>query len=282
MSSRAPLDQTDAQARPSPDYPAYETLLISVPAPHVLQVTLNRPTAGNALNTQMGLDLLDLWNRLIDDAGDVRCLVLTGAGEKIFCAGGDLKERNGMTRAQWLRQHEMFERMYWTLVDLPLPVIAAVNGHAYAGGLEMALCCDFIYATQGVRFALTEVTLGIMPGAGGTQNLPRAVGDRRAKEILLTGKPFSTDQALAWGLLNDVHPADRTLPAALATAQTIAGNAPLSVRQIKKSVRYGGQMELRTAYRFEIEAYNHLIDTEDRVEGVRAFNEKRAPVFKGS
>jgi len=281
MSSNAPFDPSDSHARPTPDFPAYETLIVSAPHPHVLQITLNRPASGNALNTQMGLDLLDLWNRLIEDAGDARCLVLTGAGEKIFCAGGDLKERNGMTRAQWQRQHEMFERMYWTLVDLPLPVIAAVNGHAYAGGLEMALCCDFIYATQGVRFALTEVTLGIMPGAGGTQNLPRAVGDRRAKEILLTGKPFSTDQAFAWGLVNDVHPADQTLAAALATAQTIAGNAPLSVRQIKKSVRYGGQMELRTAYRFEIEAYNHLIDTEDRVEGVRAFNEKRAPVFKG-
>jgi len=262
-------------------FPPYETVDVQFRHDHVLQVTLNRPQAGNALNTQMGHDLLDLWNRLTEDAGAARCVVLTGAGDKIFCAGGDLKERNGMSREQWQRQHELFERMYWTLVDLPVPVIAAVNGHAYAGGLEMALSCDFIYASSEARFALTEVTLGIMPGAGGTQNLPRALGERRAKEILLTGKPFEARQALDWGLANAIHERADVLPAALATARTIAGNAPLSVRQIKKSVRYGGQMELRTAFRFEIEAYNHLIDTDDRREGVLAFNEKRKPVFKG-
>ena len=261
--------------------PAYETLQTTLAAPHVLQVTLNRPDVANALNTQMGHDLLDLWNRLTEDAGEVRVVVLTSAGGKIFCAGGDLKERNGMTKAQWQRQHELFERVVWTLVDLPLPVIAAVNGHAYAGGLEIALCCDFIYASQAARFALTEVTLGIMPGAGGTQNLPRAVGDRRAKEILMTGTPFDAAQALAWGVVNQTFEAGQVLEQALETAKKIAGNAPLSVRQVKKSVRYGGQMELRTAYRFEIEAYNHLVDTQDRLEGVLAFNEKRKPVFQG-
>lgn len=261
--------------------PDYETLSARMASEHVLLVTLNRPQVGNALNTQMGRDLLDLWNRLTEDAGPVRCVVLTGAGERIFCAGGDLKERNGMSRETWQRQHELFERMYWTLVDLPLPVVAAVNGHAYAGGLEMALSCDFVYASRDARFALTEVTLGIMPGAGGTQNLPRAVGERRAKEILMTGRPFDASQALDWSLANSLHEPAQVLPAALATAGVVAGNAPLSVRQIKKSVRYGGQMELRTAFRFEIEAYNHLIDTDDRREGVLAFNEKRKPVFQG-
>lgn len=265
----------------TPAFPAYETVQTTMVGPHVLQVTLNRPTVGNALNTQMGHDLLDLWNRLIEDAGPVRCLVLTGAGDKIFCAGGDLKERNGMTKAQWQRQHELFERMVWTLVDLPLPVIVAANGHTYAGGLEIALCCDFIYASKTARFALTEVTLGIMPGAGGTQNLPRAVGERRAKEILMTGRPFDAAQALEWGLVNQVFDALDVLDKALETATHIANNAPLSVRQVKKSVRYGGQMELRTAYRFEIEAYNHLVGTQDRLEGVLAFNEKRKPVFQG-
>ncbi|WPL79194.1 enoyl-CoA hydratase-related protein [Bordetella hinzii] len=264
-----------------PPLPDYETVTARPHGEHVLVVTLNRPQAGNAINTQMGRDLLDLWNRLTEDAGPVRCVVLTGAGERIFCAGGDLKERNGMSRETWQRQHEFFERMYWTLVDLPLPVIAAVNGHAYAGGLEMALSCDFLYASREARFALTEVTLGIMPGAGGTQNLPRAVGERRAKEILMTGRPFDAAQALDWGLANALHAPADVLPAALATAGIIAGNAPLSVRQIKKSVRYGGQMELRTAFRFEIEAYNHLVDTDDRREGVLAFNEKRKPVFTG-
>ena len=261
--------------------PAYETVAIDMVGAHVLKVTLNRPQVGNALNTQMGRDLLDLWTRLTEDAGDIRCVVLTGAGDKIFCAGGDLKERNGMTREVWRRQHELFERQYWTLADLPTPVISAVNGHAYAGGLEMALCCDFIYASSAARFALTEVTLGIMPGAGGTQNLPRAIGERRAKEIIMTGRPFNAAQALDWGLINQSHAPGDVLARALETAEVIASNAPLSVRQVKKSIRYGGQMELRTAYRFEVEAYNHLVDTEDRMEGVRAFNEKRKPVFKG-
>jgi enoyl-CoA hydratase/carnithine racemase len=171
--------------------------------------------------------------------------------------------------------------MYWTLVDLPIPVIAAVNGHAYAGGLEMALSCDFIYASNAARFALTEVTLGIMPGAGGTQNLPRAIGERRAKEIILTGKPFTAQQALEYGLANAIFEPGNVLEHAIETALTISGNAPLSVRQVKKSIRYGGQMELRTALRFEVEAYNHLIETEDRLEGVKAFNEKRKPQFRG-
>lgn len=259
----------------------YETTIVEMAGQHVLKVTLNRPQVGNALNTQMGRDLLDLWTGLTEDPGEVRCIVLAGAGDKIFCAGGDLKERNGMSKLQWQRQHELFERQYWTLVDLPTPVIAAVNGHAYAGGLEMALCCDFIYASSAARFALTEVTLGIMPGAGGTQNLPRAIGERRAKEVIMTGRPFDAQQACDWGLVNQVHAPADVLAKALETATTIAGNAPLSVHQVKKSIRYGGQMELRTAYRFEVEAYNHLVDTEDRIEGVKAFNEKRKPVFKG-
>ena len=262
-------------------FPDYETVTTHMVDAHVMQVTLNRPQVGNALNTQMAHDLFDVWTRLSEDPGAVRCVVLTGAGDKIFCAGGDLKERNGMTRETWQRQHELFERQYWTLADLPTPIIAAVNGHAYAGGLEMALCCDFIYASNAARFALTEVTLGIMPGAGGTQNLPRAIGERRAKEIIMTGKPFDAEKALAWGLINEMHAPGDVLANALVTAQTIASNAPLSVRQVKKSIRYGGQMELRTAYRFEVEAYNHLVDTEDRMEGVKAFNEKRKPVFKG-
>ena len=261
--------------------PAYDTLKTEMAEPHVLVVTLNRPQSANALNTQMGRDLLDLWTRLIEDAHDARCVVLTAAGDKIFCAGGDLKERNGMTREQWLRQQEICERQYWALADLYLPVIAAVTGHAYGGGFEMVLSCDFAYAASTARFALPEVTLGIMPGAGGTQNLPRAVGERRAKEIIMTGKPISAQQALEWGVLNGLHEQQELMPNVLEIARTIAGNAPLSVRQIKKSVRFGMQMELKTAYRFEVEAYNHLVETEDRYEGVRAFNEKRKPVFKG-
>ncbi|WPB82993.1 enoyl-CoA hydratase/isomerase family protein [Sediminicoccus rosea] len=259
----------------------FETLALEFQAPHLLIVRLNRPEVANALNTQMGRDLLALWTSLTEDSRGIRCVVFTGAGGRAFCAGGDLKERLGMTDAQWQAQHEIFERAYWALMDCPIPVIAAVNGHAYAGGLEMVLASDFAYGAENARFALTEVTIGIMPGAGGTQNLPRAVGERRAKEIILTGRPFTAQQALDWGILNAVYPMDDLLPAALETATRIAENAPLSVRQAKKSIHYGLQMDVRTAFRFEIEAYNRLVGTEDRHEGIASFNEKRKPVFKG-
>ena len=173
------------------ELPVYNTLECKQASTHVLQVCMNRPEVGNALNTQMALDMLDLWTRLTDVPGNIRCVILTGAGSKIFCAGGDLKERNGMTPQAWQHQHEIFERSYWAQIDLPLPVIGAVNGHAFGGGLEIALCCDFLYASQDARFAFPEVTLGIMPGMGGTQNLPRALGERRAKELIMTGRPMN-------------------------------------------------------------------------------------------
>ncbi len=257
----------------------YATLQVEKRDEHVLLVTLNRPDVLNALNTQMGKDQLDLWTRLAAEPGQVRCVVLTGAGERAFCAGGDLKERHGMTDAQWRAQHEIFERMFMALMELPLPVIAAVNGHAFGGGLELALACDFIYAARGARFALSEVSLGIMPGGCGTQNLARAVGERRAKELILTARPFTADEGAEWGVVSRV--CDDALQEALATAGKIAANAPLAVRQAKKSIHYGLQTDLLTGYRFEIEAYNQLVGTEDRHEGVRAFNEKRKPRFQG-
>jgi enoyl-CoA hydratase len=259
----------------------YQTILTEMIGDHLLKVTLNRPEVGNAKNTQMGLDLLDLWMRLIHDPGEVRCIVLTAAGDRIFCAGADLKQRRGMTQPEWLQQHEIFERGRDALLEMTLPVIAAVNGHAYAGGLETVLACDFAYAARGARFALTEVTIGIMPGGGGTQTLPRVVGERRAKEIILTGKPFSAEQALDWGVINKLCEPGELLAEALATAQAICDNAPLSVRQAKKSIHHGLQMDLKSGLMFEIEAYNRLVDTEDRREGVLAFNERRKPAFKG-
>jgi enoyl-CoA hydratase/carnithine racemase len=259
----------------------YETLKLEVRDEQVLLVTLNRPEASNALNTQMGRDLLDLFSGLVAAPEPYRCVVLTGAGEKAFCAGGDLKERRGMTQAAWQAQHAIFERMTLSIVDCPIPIIAAVNGAAYGGGTELVGAADFAYASANARFALTEVTLGIMPGAAGTQTLPRSVGPKRAKEIIFTGRPFSAAEAHAWGLVNRVTAPEALLPETIETALRISGNAPLSVRQAKKSVHYGMQMDLRTAMFFEIEAYNRLVDTEDRHEGVLAFNEKRKPVFKG-
>ena len=186
-----------------------------------------------------------------------------------------------MTDAQWLAQHHLFERMTLAMLDCPIPVIAAVNGAAFGGGCELALCCDFTYASTTARFALTEVTLGIMPGGGGTQTLPRAVGLRRAKEIILTGKPFSAEDALAWGLVNKVCPPEALMTETIATAQAICDNAPISIRQAKRAMHRGIEMDLRTAMFFEIDAYNRMVSTEDRREGVRAFNERRKPVFRG-
>ena len=258
-----------------------QTLRLDEPQAHVLRVTLDRPQVMNAINTRMGEELLALWQRLIRDAGNWRCVILTGAGDRAFCAGGDLKERDGMTEARWRAQHEIFERAYFALLEVPIPVLAAINGVAYGGGLETALACDFIYAARHARCALSEVRLGIMPGGGGTQNLARAVGERRAKELILRAQPFDAEQGLAWGLFNRVVAAEELMPEALRCAGDIAANGPLAVRQAKKSIHQGLQTDLLTGSRFEIEAYNRLVSSKDRLEGVRAFNEKRPPRFTG-
>lgn len=259
----------------------FSTLLLTTPAPHVLLVTLDRPEAANAFNTRMAQEVVQLFEDLALDPGETRCVVLTGAGTKAFCAGGDLKERKGMTDEAWTRQHLIFERMIRAVIDCPLPIIGAVNGVAYGGGCEIAAAADFLYAAEGARFAQTETTLGIIPGAGGTQNLARAVGERRAKELILTGKPFDAAEALEWGLVNAVLPQDQLLDEALAAAARIAGNAPIAVRQAKQAIHRGLQMSLADGLAFEIEAYNRTIPTEDRREGVLAFNEKRKPRFRG-
>jgi enoyl-CoA hydratase len=259
---------------------SYETIKLEQPQEHIAVLTLNRPEVVNAMNTQMGLDLLDAFDGFCAAPNRQRCIVVTGAG-RVFCGGGDLKQRNGMTDEQWQDQHLIFERAIRAMIACPVPIIAAVNGAAFAGGMEIALCADFIYASETARFALTEVTLGIMPGAGGTQNLPRAVGVRRAKEILLTGKPFTVQQAFEWGMVNRICKPETLMQEALETATVIAGNAPISTRQIKQSVNMGLNMDLQSGMMFEIEAYNRMVPTEDRREGIRAFNEKRKPVYRG-
>jgi enoyl-CoA hydratase len=259
----------------------YETLKLDTPVPGVLVVTLNRPELRNAINTKMGEEMVDVFTRLNADPGGQRCVVLTGAGDRAFCAGGDLKERHGMTDEAWNSQHRLFERMMLALLDCPLPVIAAINGVAFAGGCEFMLLCDFAYAVETARFALTEVTIGIMPGGGGTQTLPRRVGYARAAEIVLTGEPFGAEQALNWGVVNRLCTADQLMNEVLATASKIARNAPLSIRQAKRSMILGQRMDLRSAMFFEVDAYNRLVGTEDRREGIAAFNEKRKPEFKG-
>ena len=259
----------------------FETITVSRPDDHILLVTLNRPEASNALNTRMGLDLMEVFEALALDLEGLRGVIIIGSGDKAFCAGGDLRERNGMTDASWQSQHAIFERMVRAMMGCPIPLIAAVNGAAYGGGCEIAAASDFVYAATHARFALTEVTLGIMPGAGGTQNLARAVGERRAKELILSGLPFTAAEAEAWGLVNRViEPAD-LMQTTLAIARRIGANGPIAVRQAKQAIHRGMQMSVWDGLAFEIEAYNRLVPTEDRREGVLAFNERRKPVFRG-
>ena len=259
----------------------FETIVLSRPDDHILVVTLNRPDVANALNTRMGLDLVELFEALSLDLENLRAVIVTGQGDKAFCAGGDLKERNGMSDESWQAQHVIFERMVRAIMGCPIPVLAAVNGAAYGGGCEIAAASDFIYAAKNARLALTEVTLGIMPGSGGTQNLARAVGERRAKELILSGLPFTAEQAEVWGLVNRVVEPEGLMEATLAIARRIAANGPIAVRQAKQAIHRGLQMSLWDGLAFEIEAYNRLVPTEDRREGVAAFNERRKPVFRG-
>lgn len=259
----------------------YQTLLLEQPAPQVLQVTLNRPDAANAFNTQMATELMHCFEQLALDQAEYRCAILTGAGTRAFCAGGDLKERDGMSNEAWNAQHLVYERMIRAVIDCPVPVIGAVNGAAYGGGCELAAAVDFVYAAESARFALTETSLGIIPGAGGTQTLARALGERRAKELILSARPFAASEALQWGLVNAVFPAQELMERVLHTAQAIAANAPIAVRQARQAIQRGLQMSLADGLAFEIEAYNRTIPTHDRREGVRAFVEKRSPEFKG-
>jgi enoyl-CoA hydratase/carnithine racemase len=257
------------------------TLRIDRSPEGILTVTLDRAETRNAVNTQMGLELRDIFVPLQFEASDVRCIIVTGAGDKAFCAGGDLKERNGMTDGEWRSQHAIFEEGFYALMNCSVPVIAAVNGAAFGGGLELALACDFIYAATSARFAMSETSLGIIPGLGGTQNLPRAVGERRAKEIIMTAKPFTAEEALRWGMVNQVCEDAQLMPMALDAARRICANGPVAVRQAKKAIHNGLQTDLRTGLAFEIESYNRTIVTEDRLEGVKAFTEKRKANFTG-
>lgn len=256
-----------------------ETIKIEQAAPGVALVAFDRPEVANALSTEMGLELLEAWTAL-NASADVRCVVLTGEGRH-FQAGADLKERSGMTDEAWAEQHKVFEAMIRAQLAVEVPIIAAVNGAAMGGGCEMTLACDFAYAADTARFGLPEVGLGIMPGLGGTQLLARSVGERRAIEMLVSGRPLSAQEALEIGLVNRVAPAAELLSAALETARRIAGNAPLSVKALKHVVHEGYHLDLAAAMELELAHYNRLFKTADRREGVASFNEKRAPDFRG-
>ncbi len=260
---------------------AYRHLLVEREAGgHVATVVLNRPEQMNALTTAMGEDLIVCFDDL-ERRSDVRAVVLTGAGERAFCAGGDLKERNEMSDEAWRAQHVIFERAAFRVLRCPVPVIAAVEGYALAGGCELAVLSDFIVASETAVFGVPETTLGIFPGIGGTQLLPRILGAPLAKELIFTGRRMKAEEARAAGLVNHLVPKGQARARALEVAATIAQNGPIAVRQAKKAIAYGLETDLDTAMILAIEAYNATVVTEDRLEGVRAFNEKRRPNFKG-
>jgi enoyl-CoA hydratase len=260
---------------------SYKTLNVTAsPDGYVVTVELNRPEALNAMNTAMGEDLLRCFDAFQWDK-TVRAVVFTGAGEKAFCVGGDLKERQGMSDEVWRAQHLIFEQGAARVLHCPVPVIAAVEGFAMGGGCELAVLSDMIVAGETAVFAVPEITLGIFPGIGGTQLLPRIMGAPMAKEMIFTGRRVDAKEAKAIGLVNHLVPKGQARAKALEIAATIAQNGPVAVRQAKKAINWGSETDLETGMALAIEAYNVTVTTDDRLEGVRAFNEKRKPRFQG-
>ena len=263
----------------------HETLLIH-PAPGTATedgircLVLNRPEVMNAMNTQMFVDLRNALHELAFDDG-LRVLIITGAGERAFSAGGDLKQRDGMTDGQWRRQHQLAEEVLLAVKDFPQPVIAAVEGHAHGGGCELALMCDYIVASRAAVFSLPELRRGIMPGGGGIQNLVRAVGARRAKKLLFTARRFSAEEATEWGMVTDLAEPGTALAAAVADARDIVLAAPMATHYAKLAASRGGEIDFHSGYMLDVAAYNVLVSSADRLEGVKAFNEKRPPRWSG-
>jgi enoyl-CoA hydratase/carnithine racemase len=246
----------------------------------VARVTLDRPQAANALSMELVGALGHMFSRVRADES-VRAVILTGSGGKAFCAGADLKERRAMT----LEETRSFLRLLNSVVDaiaaFPRPVIAAINGAAFGGGLELALACDLRIAADTAEMGLVETRLGIIPGAGGTQRLPRIVGLAVAKELILTGRRVSAARAKELGLVSDVVAPDGLAAAAAKLAAELAGAGPLAVTQAKKAIDGGFDLPIAQALVHERECYELVLESEDRNEGLAAFAEKRPPNFTG-
>ncbi len=246
----------------------------------VVVLTLNRPGVMNAFNFKL-LRALTAAIEALRFRRDVRTLIITGAGEKAFCAGADLKERAGLTPVEVREFIHTIRNLFTTIEDLNKPVIAAVNGIALGGGTELALACDIRLASDTASMGLTETRLAIIPGAGGTQRLPRLVGRGKAKELIFTGRRVPADEALAIGLVNQVCPPDELLAAGRAMAAEIAATGPIAIEQAKYAINRGLETDLHTGLAIESNAYWITIPTQDRLEGLAAFREKRKPVYKG-
>lgn len=243
-------------------------------------LVLSRPTALNAISSQLAEDLLAACDALAADRS-VWAVVLRGEGERAFCAGADLKERDRFSPEQWQAQRALFRRMFAAVRAVPQPMIAAVHGYALGGGTELALLADLVVASEDAIFGLTETGLGLIPGGGGTQTLPRLVGRARAKELLFTARRIPAERALAIGLVNHVVPRPDLLPAAVRLADEILANSPVAVREVKWAMDQGLDRPFEEALEREHAAYLRAIASEDRREGIRAFNEKRPARFLG-
>jgi enoyl-CoA hydratase len=254
----------------------YETVLASVEE-NVGIMQMNRPEALNVLNFQLLSDLNDALTSFLQN-DEVRCIIIAGS-EKAFSAGADLKDMSSRRTTDMLNR---FRSSIFTVLRQALkPVIAAVSGHCYAGGCELALACDMIVASESAKFGQPEVNVGIMPGAGGTQRWTRIVGKARAMEIMLTGAPIDAKKALEWGIVNWVVPFAQLHDEAKRLAATIASKAPIAVRMAKEAVLKAQEMALENGLDYESRLFTLLFGTEDQKEGMRAFLEKRKPRWQG-
>ena len=253
----------------------WETLLVEKKE-HFCWIKLNRPEALNALNTQMAKDLIAAFLEVALDR-EIWVVGVTTTSEKAFGVGADLKERKDMSAEEILKQRALFVRIPAAIRSLPQPLIAGVKGFALGGGFETALLADILIAGDNAQFGLPEVRVGLIPGNGGTQTLPRAIGKIRAKEMIFTGKRISASEALALGIVNRVVPVAKVEEAVLEMAGEICVSSPIAVREAKRAIDLGMEVDLHTALQIEVEAYNINVSTEDRQEGIRAFNEKRPP-----
>jgi len=243
-------------------------------------LTLMRAGAANALSIQMMHEINEALEKIQYDRS-IRVVIVTGDGEKAFCAGADLKERNGMSEEEVRKTVALIGKTITNFETLAQPVIAAINGVAFGGGLELALACDIRIASNHAKLGLTETALGIIPGAGGTQRLPRLIGVGKAKELIYTARRLSADEAFTYGVVEHVVAPQQLLAQAKALAAEMAKNAPLSLIQAKTAINQGMQTDIATAIQIESLAYSRLLYTEDRLEGLKAFQEKRSPVYSG-
>ncbi|HMN67924.1 MAG TPA: enoyl-CoA hydratase-related protein [Bdellovibrionales bacterium] len=241
---------------------------------------ISRPEALNALNKQVLADLKVLLHDL-DHKRDIRALLVTGDGEKSFVAGADIKEMENLTPAHAREMAIAGQALFQKIEDLPFPVIAVMNGFALGGGLELALACDFIVASNKAKWGLPEVTLGLIPGYGGTQRLTRNLGRTLARRVALSGELFTAQQGYEWGLFAHVVEPGDLMAQALKLAEGLAQRAPLAMAWVKEAINHGGDRSQSEGLKLEAELFGRTFETKDHIEGVKAFIEKRAPDFQG-